>query len=180
MKHQRSYHLDTSYLFPLLFPSLEERDKCRIANDSIRKLQSRGYLLRISDVAAGELVRKGMEKRRSLTESPAKREFDQILAGFFVRLEELGVEVYSLKREEVKGFGELLNQLRSRHGKVGDPLRPPDSLIVAYSMADQESFGLLTFDTDLLFSRRVAVVVEERIRNKKGFEVTDRWPSKKE
>jgi hypothetical protein len=41
-------------------------------------------------------------------------------------------------------------------------------------MADRESFGLLTFDTDLLFSRRVAAVVGERMKNKKRFRVTDR------
>jgi len=159
---------------------LEERDKCRIANDSIHKLRSEEYLLRISDVAAGELVRKGIEKWRSLTESPAKKEeFERILAGFFAELKKQEVEVYSLKREEVGRFSDLLNHLRSRRRKIGgkpagDPLRPPDSLIVAYSMADPESFGLLTFDTDLLFSQRVTVVVEEKIRNKKRFEVTDR------
>jgi hypothetical protein len=165
MKHQRSYHLDASYLFPLLFPSLEEKDNYRTAQDSIHKLQNRGYLLRISDVAAGELVRKGIEKRRSSAGS----------SDFFATLKELGVEVYSLRREEVGRFSELLNFLRSPHREVGgkpagDPIRPPDSLIVAYSMADRESFGLLTFDTDLLFSRRVAAVVGERMKNKKGLE----------
>lgn|GEM_PF-2949310 len=148
---------------------MEEKDNYRTAKDSLHKLQRRGYLLRVSDVAAGELVRKGIEKRSSTEPFP----------DFFATLKELGVEVYSLKREEVGRFSELLNFLRSPHREVGgkpagDPIRPPDSLIVAYSMADRESSGLLTFDTDLLFSKRVAVVVRERIRNRKGFRVTDR------
>jgi hypothetical protein len=46
-----SYHLDTCYLFSLL---LKEKDRERIARDSLRKLKERGYAIRVSAVAIGE------------------------------------------------------------------------------------------------------------------------------
>ena len=48
-----SYHLDTCYLFSLL---LKEKDRERIARDSLHKLRERGCAIRVSDVAIGELM----------------------------------------------------------------------------------------------------------------------------
>ena len=59
-------------------------------------------------------------------------------------LSSLGVEIYSLRREEMKRFVDLLNRLRSSRREPGQALEPTDCMIVAYSMTDKESRGLLT------------------------------------
>lgn len=149
-----SYHLDTSYLFHLLAP--EKRDEARVARDSLSKLRGRGYTLRISDVAMGELVKLGVKKGLPLERLPNVLDRERI-------------EVYSLKREEVNEFINIVNHLRSRHLE-GEELHPPDCLIVAYSMTDRESRGLLTFDRNLIENRRIPEI--KRLKRRK-FEVTD-------
>ena len=87
-------------------------------------------------------------------------------------LSSLGVEIYGLRREEMKRFVDLVNRLRSRH-EPGHAPEPTDCMIVAYSMANRESHGLLTFDGKLIQSRRVEDVVERHLKDRKRFEVTD-------
>jgi hypothetical protein len=148
-----SYHLDTCYLFSLL---LKEKDRERIARDSLRKLKERGYAIRVSAVAM-RAVKEAIDKRITFSSD---------------LLSSLGVEIYSLGREEMKRFVDLLNRLRSRR-EPGHALEPTDCMIVAYSMADKESRGLLTFDGKLTQSRRIKDVVERHLKDRKRFEVTD-------
>ena len=82
------------------------------------------------------------------------------------------MEIYSLRKEEMKRFVDLLNRLRSRR-EPGHAPEPTDCMIVAYSMADKKSRGLLTFDGKLIQSRRIKDVVERHLKDRKRFEVTD-------
>jgi hypothetical protein len=75
------------------------------------------------------------------------------------------VEIYSLRREEMKRFVDLLNRLRSKR-EPGRALEPTDCIIVACSTADKESRGLLTFDRKLIQSKRIKDAVERHLKEK--------------
>ncbi|MEM1689633.1 MAG: hypothetical protein QXX33_01210 [Candidatus Hadarchaeales archaeon] len=161
-----AYHLDTSYLFPLLLPDIEgDKEKIRIAQKNVKILQQQKNEVRVSQVALGEFFSEVIEK--------IKKNMSLSLTDICQEFLQYELEIYWLKKEgnEIGRFINFVNDLRSRKGN-GWEIDPMDCMIVACSMADRESFGLLTFDKNLIESRRISEIVKKHPDIKK-FKITD-------
>jgi len=133
-----------------------------MAYRALKELDSRGYEVKISHVALGETLQVLYEK--DLQISP-KTLFSLIKSG--------EIRVYGLERERVGKFLDFLGRINKKEQRNERPIPPPDSLIVAYSMVDRNCRGLLTFDSELIQSRRLKTLILNKLRYKK-FEITDR------
>lgn len=79
------------------------------------------------------------------------------------------IEIYHLDKEGLGRFTDLVNRIRGRERYI----EATDTLIVAYSIADKECRGLLTFDRNLIDSKYLKDLIAKHVRDRKGYTITD-------
>ncbi|MCD6511086.1 MAG: PIN domain-containing protein [Thaumarchaeota archaeon] len=154
--------MDTSYLISYLQHNKNVRnDQTVQAYEVINRLKYKGYKMRISEISLGELITVSMNK----STAGVNLEDLEILKSIIEKNE---FEIYRLDRGRLGRFTDLVSRL-----KKDRKIDPTDVLILAYSMADKESKGLLTFDNKMIGSKIVTDVRKENLRDRKGFVVTN-------
>lgn len=158
MKFLQCYHLDTCYLMAYLKLASTD-DQVRRASEVVHRLLSKQYIIRFSQVALGEFI-------DVLTKE-----------GLHVTLGDLldflnpsrGFEVFRLDRRGIGRFTDLVNMIKRKDRYI----EPTDVLILAYSIADRDCRGLLTFERKLIDSKSLKDLIGKHAQDRKRFTITD-------
>lgn len=114
--------------------------------------------MKIAEIMVGEFVKVVFEKRLN----------ENMLANFFASVEGGEFAVCRVEASELIQFLDLIPKIRSKENRA----EVTDALIIAQSMSDGISRGLLTFDGKLLDSRGLTEVISENLGGRK-FRITE-------
>jgi len=74
-----------------------------------------------------------------------------------------------LDKQHLGRYADLVNKIRT-----ADPyIDSTDVLVVAHSMVDKECRGLLTFDGQVITSMGLKGVINQHLKDRKSFKITD-------
>lgn len=161
-----SFHLDTSYLIAYIQRKFVRVDEAVTASKVIGRLRSKGYDIRVCVVTVGEAINLILKKGSRVGARP-----DQLIWELYNELESRNLTLWLPERRHLGRITNIVNMVK-RKDKHIDAM---DVLIVAFSIADKECRGFLSFDRDVIQSRALKKLVEEHARDRKRFVITD-WP----
>jgi hypothetical protein len=133
-------------------------DQGKTAYESINRLKSKGYSIKVSYAAVGELFKVLQEKEDKLRSDPMN-----LLQELWNRCKSNHFEMYCPSKEELRRYIDLVNRIRGTDRFI----KPADALIIGQSMADKSCNFFLTFDRYLFESHDLEKVIRGHIQYKK-------------
>jgi hypothetical protein len=141
------------------------RAETRHVRDVIGWLTSKGYDIKVSEVALGELIKVLAKKERRLPVSSS-----DLLSRLLDILEKEEKTVCRLDRMPLRKFTILMNRIISQ-GETSWA-QPSDLMILAYAIADEKCKGVLTLDLNFISDSTLTRFLKDPATGRRGFVIT--------